>query len=127
MGSPADEPQRDDGEAQVRVTIAAPFAVGKYAVTFDEWDACVADGVCNGYRPDDRRLGGKYPVINVHWEDAKAYTAWLSRKTGKAYRLTTEAERGDPHLVCRSGDRGSGGGLRPSHSRFCASIPILIC
>jgi formylglycine-generating enzyme required for sulfatase activity len=44
MGSPANEPERSNDEAEVRVTIAAPFAVGKYAVTFDEWDACVADG-----------------------------------------------------------------------------------
>src|SRR5262249_836873 len=51
MGSPENEPGRFDGEAQVRVSIAGPFAVGKYAVTFDEWDACVADGGCNGYKP----------------------------------------------------------------------------
>jgi formylglycine-generating enzyme required for sulfatase activity len=43
MGSPADEPQRSSEEALVSVTIAAPFAAGKYAVTFDEWDACIAD------------------------------------------------------------------------------------
>ena len=39
------------------MTFARPFAVGRFAVTFDEWDACAADGGCNGYRPDDRRLG----------------------------------------------------------------------
>ena len=53
---------------QHRVTIARPFAVGKFAVTFDEWDACVADGGCNGYKaqPADEGWGrGKRPVINV--------------------------------------------------------------
>ena len=44
---------RDEGPQHL-VTIAKPFAVGKYEVTFDEWDACVAGGGCNGHRPDDR-------------------------------------------------------------------------
>ncbi len=75
------------------VRIVAPFAVGRYAVTFDEWDACVADGGCKGYRPGDKGWGrGKRPVINVSFDDAVAYVAWLTRKTGKAYRLLSEAE-----------------------------------
>jgi formylglycine-generating enzyme required for sulfatase activity len=79
---------------QHEVTIAQPFAVGRYAVTFAEWDACVADGGCNGYQPRDEGWGrGKLPVINVNWDVAKAYAAWLSRKTGKTYRLLSEAER----------------------------------
>src|SRR5262245_11843734 len=74
MGSPSNEPQRYDAEAQVRISIPAPFAVCGYAVTFDEWGACVADGGCNGYRPDDKGWGrGKRPVINVNWEDSKSY------------------------------------------------------
>jgi formylglycine-generating enzyme required for sulfatase activity len=49
-GSPANEPQRRASwEEQARVSIPAPFAVGRFAVTFDEWNACVADGGCNGY------------------------------------------------------------------------------
>ena len=57
------------------VKIAQPFAVGKYEVTFAEWDACVTGGGCNGYRPDDEGWGrGRRPVINVSWEDARAYT-----------------------------------------------------
>jgi formylglycine-generating enzyme required for sulfatase activity len=94
MGSPANEAERISWEDQVRVSIGAPFVVGRYAVTFDEWDACVADGGCNGYKPDDQGWGrGKRPVINVRWDDAQAYTAWLSRKTSKIYRLLSEAER----------------------------------
>jgi formylglycine-generating enzyme required for sulfatase activity len=101
MGSPANEPERSDREAQVKVSIAAPFAAGKYAATFDEWDACVVDGGCKGH--DLTGLGrgpGKRPVIGVNWDDAKAYTAWLSRKTGKSYRLLSEAER---EYVTRAG------------------------
>jgi formylglycine-generating enzyme required for sulfatase activity len=90
MGSP---PAERGAEAQHRVTIASPFAVSKFEITFDEWDACVKEGGCGGYRPHDQGWGrGKRPVINTSWEDAKAYTDWLSRKTGKPYRLLSEAE-----------------------------------
>jgi formylglycine-generating enzyme required for sulfatase activity len=101
MGSPEQEEGRFDDEALVPVTIAKPFAVGKFAVTFDQWDACVADGGCNGYRPDDLGWGrGNRPVIYVSWDDAKAYAEWLSQKTGKTYRLLSEAER---EYVTRAG------------------------
>ena len=78
---------------QHKVVIAQPIAVGRFAVTFEEWDACVDDRGCNGYRPADQDWGrGSRPVINVNWNDAKAYVAWLSQKTGKKYRLLSEAE-----------------------------------
>jgi formylglycine-generating enzyme required for sulfatase activity len=88
------EPERGNGEAQVLVTIARPFAVSKFAIIFAEWDACVADGGCKGYRSDDRRWGrDKRPVINVARNDAKLYIEWLNAKTGKTYRLLSETER----------------------------------
>jgi formylglycine-generating enzyme required for sulfatase activity len=94
MGSPAKEAQRESDEGpQHTVTIAKPFAVGRFAVTFEEWDACVADGECRGYKPADQGWGrDRRPVINVSWHDAKAYVEWLGKKTGKGYRLLTEAE-----------------------------------
>ena len=55
MGSPPSEMQ---AEAQHRVTIAYPFAVGKFAITFNEWEACLKDGGCDGYLPDDQGWGG---------------------------------------------------------------------
>jgi formylglycine-generating enzyme required for sulfatase activity len=75
------------------VTIARPFAVGKYEVTFTEWDACVSAGGCK-HSPDSRRWErGKTPVFNVSWSDvSEEYLPWLSRTTGKTYRLLTEAE-----------------------------------
>ena len=76
-----------------RVRIGEALAVGKYEVTFGEWDTCVAGGGCNGYRPDDRGWGrGRRPVVNVSWDDAKAYVRWLSERTGAEYRLLSEAE-----------------------------------
>jgi formylglycine-generating enzyme required for sulfatase activity len=94
MGSPESEPGRHSDESpQHRVTIAKPFAVGRFAVIFDEWDACVADSGCHGYKPGDQGFGrGRRPVADVSWDDAKAYVAWLSSKTGKSYRLLSEAE-----------------------------------
>src|SRR5687768_499761 len=69
------------------------FAMGKYAVTFDDWEACVEGGGCGGYVPPDNGWGrGKRPVVNVSWDDAQAYLRWLSDKSGKTYRLPTEEE-----------------------------------
>jgi formylglycine-generating enzyme required for sulfatase activity len=82
------------------VVIPSPFAVGRFAVTFAEWDACVADGGCEGYRPDDEGWGRDNPVINVSWDDAKLYIKWLNAETGKTYRLLSEAER---EYVTRAG------------------------
>jgi formylglycine-generating enzyme required for sulfatase activity len=95
MGSPEDEPERNKNEGpQHIVQFARQFAVGRFAVTFDEWDACVADGGCDGYKPNDNGWGhGNRPVIHVSWSDAQAYVAWLSNTTGKTYRLLSEAER----------------------------------
>jgi formylglycine-generating enzyme required for sulfatase activity len=114
MGSPESERGRGKDEGPRRtVTFAQPFAVGKFEVTFAEWDACAADNGCK-HKPEDQGWGrGKKPVINVSWSDAREYVAWLARKSGKPYRLLTEAEweyaaRGvtkatDPHTAFSTG------------------------
>ena len=81
-------------EPQHRVTLAKPFAVSKYELIFADWDACVAGGGCNGYKPNDQPWGRgqQQPVTNVTWNDAQAYVTWLSQVTGKRYRLLSEAE-----------------------------------
>lgn len=112
MGSPEDEPERYGNEGpQHRVKIARRFAVGKLAVTRDEFEKFVNE---TSYSPGDKcftlednkpedRIGrsflkpgfdqdGKHPVVCINWDDAKAYVAWLSKKTGKLYRLLSESE-----------------------------------
>jgi formylglycine-generating enzyme required for sulfatase activity len=75
-----------------QVAIAEPFAIGRYEVTFDEWEACFADGGC-AKNPDDHKWGrGRRPVVNITFADAQAYAKWLSEKTGETYRLPSEAE-----------------------------------
>lgn len=95
MGSPASERGHQGSESpQHQVTIAKSIAVSKFPVTFAQWDACVDGGGRNGYRPDDKGWGRENrPVINIRWNDAKAYIAWLSAKTRLRYRLLSEAER----------------------------------
>jgi formylglycine-generating enzyme required for sulfatase activity len=94
---PAGEFKMGSGETvyekpEHRVVIANPFAIGRREITFEEWDLCVASGGCK-YRPDDHGWGrGSRPVIDVSWDDAKAFVNWLSQKTQKGYRLPSEAE-----------------------------------
>ena len=94
MGSPPmEDGSGSAGGPRHTVTIGYRLAVGVYEVTFAEWDACVADGGCDGYRPGDYGWGrGTRPVILMDWNDAQAYVAWLSRKTGRSYRLLSESE-----------------------------------
>jgi formylglycine-generating enzyme required for sulfatase activity len=93
MGSPAEEPDRRDHEGpQRKVVIAQPFELGKFEVTFAEWDVCLAEGACKN-NPSANGWGrGRRPVIFVSWQDAQQYLTWLSRKMNKQYRLPTEAE-----------------------------------
>jgi len=94
MGSPADEPNRLDQEGPAHPVSVPRFAIARTEVTFAEWDACVADGGCDGFTPPDMGEGrGPIPVFNVSWQDAKAYVAWLNGKVpGDPYRLPSEAE-----------------------------------
>jgi formylglycine-generating enzyme required for sulfatase activity len=109
MGSKDSDPNRQEDELLHRVTIARPFAVAATEVTWNQWEACVTDGHCDGYAVESAlRLDfngepngnyvdfgrGKRPVVGISWYDAIAYVGWLNRKTGNddQYRLLTDAE-----------------------------------
>jgi formylglycine-generating enzyme required for sulfatase activity len=107
LGSPPGESGRQTFEAAPHaIEIARPFAVGRYAVTFTQWDACYAEGGCGHRRLGDLDFGrGKRPAIFVSWTEAQLYVQWLKRQTGQPYRLLSEAEweyaaRGCKNLKC---------------------------
>jgi formylglycine-generating enzyme required for sulfatase activity len=112
MGSPETEADRlpEEGPQHV-VTIRVPFAVGRLHVTVDQFTAFAketgrdADPKCwtyergtfeeraeRSWRNPGFAQGGSHPAVCLSWNDAKAYADWLAKKTGKPYRLMSEAE-----------------------------------
>ncbi|TAL95051.1 MAG: hypothetical protein EPN73_14915 [Paraburkholderia sp.] len=88
MGSATDDPS----ERPVHhVTIEAPFAIGKYAVTIEQWNACVDAKACPTLSSDNNP-SKTAPARDLSWDDAQTYVKWLAKTTGKPYRLPTEAE-----------------------------------
>jgi formylglycine-generating enzyme required for sulfatase activity len=93
MGAPQGEKDSDSTEEPLHaVTIDKPFAISKSELTFAAWDTCVAYGDCPRGLPDSGFGRNRQPVINATWDDAQKYVAWLSKITGKPYRLLSEAE-----------------------------------
>ena len=82
------------GVAYVRATIRIdkPFSIGQHEVTVALWNRCAADGWCEA-RPGlkDPKLQD-HPMVRVTWHDAHRLALWLSKKTGRTYRLPTEHE-----------------------------------
>jgi formylglycine-generating enzyme required for sulfatase activity len=75
------------------VTIKEPYAIGRYEITFDDWDRCVSAGGCTKQPSDDGWGRGRRPVIHVSFHDISGqFLPWLSRVTGRTYRLPAEAE-----------------------------------
>jgi formylglycine-generating enzyme required for sulfatase activity len=109
MGSPETEKYREKDEGQHRVTINYSFAVSKAPITWDQWEACARDAMCDGQAVETalrkEKQGktekeeymdygrGNRPVVGISWWDAQVFVGWLNKKTGKdQYRLLTEAE-----------------------------------
>lgn len=90
MGSPAAETGRDPDETQRKVKVPA-FALGTTEVTNRQWNTCIADGGCPE-RAADAVGSADHPAVNISWDDARGYVAWLARRTGVQYRLPREDE-----------------------------------
>ncbi|MEL6568062.1 MAG: SUMF1/EgtB/PvdO family nonheme iron enzyme [Pseudomonadota bacterium] len=95
--SPAEGPQRP-------VTFSGFFAMSETEVTFAQWRACVAGGGCSAVANDNGWGRSNRPVINVTWNDASAYAAWLSQQTGERYALPSEAQW---EYAARGGETGT--------------------
>lgn len=102
MGSPASEAGRFNSEGPQRRVSVPAFAAGKFEVTWNEYTACVSAGGCAALKADGFG-GGTRPVTNVSWNEAVAYTKWLSNKTSQTYRLLSEAEW---EYAARAGNSG---------------------
>ena len=128
MGSPATEKDRDKNEVQHEVTISKPFYMGITHVTVDQFAAFVKDsgwyktdaendGWSSSFEFKDGKLTtekvdgcswrnpsmdqkGDHPVVQVSWNDARAFCDWLSKKSGKTVVLPTEAQW---EYACRAG------------------------
>ena len=93
LGAPETDSSARPNEKPARpVTFSRMFAISVTEVTFSEWQACVADGGCASTPSDNGWGAGRRPVINVSWDDAQAYTTWISQKTGHSYALPSEAQ-----------------------------------
>lgn len=116
MGTPADEQGRQDDEGPLHpVTFAKPFAISRFQVTTGEWDAYLQESGAQIKDGDDRpgrrctaskpsyKQGPRQPAVCMSYYDVKDYVAWLSKKTGKTYRMVSEAER---EYAARAGSTG---------------------
>lgn len=82
-----------DEAGSTAANIDHDFAIGRNDITFDDWDRCVDDGACKAIADDSGWGRGSRPLIFVSFDDATTqYLPWLSRLSGKEYRLPTKDE-----------------------------------
>lgn len=88
MGSNSDDPSEKPAH---HVTLREPFAIGKYEVTAEQWNACAAAEACPRIATI-AAVPNNSPARDVSWDEAQQYVQWLSKLSGKSYRLPSEAE-----------------------------------
>ena len=141
MGSPdgsggdqddvAEAGRSEDEGPRHKVSIERRFALGRFAVTFEDWQKAQVhtdwkrlSGIA-AREPNDEGWGhGRRPVIGVSWEDARAYCRWLSGITGREYRLPSEAEW---EHSCRAGTEtpwSTGDTISEAEARFAADSTV---
>lgn len=123
MGAAGATPRRSAEGPPLAVEIARPFALARRETSVAEWGACVAAKAC-APAPDTGWNGDDLPVTNVSWTDAEAFAGWLSRATGKAYRLPSEAEW---EYAARAGATSSfsfGDALAAKDASFDGALPF---
>lgn len=94
LGASDTDPEHHHHELPAhQVSITYPLAIGRFEVSFAEWDACATAGMCRKdvNQPSWGRYG-QHPVVNVDWRDTQIYLVWLKKVSGIEYRLLTEAE-----------------------------------
>ena len=122
MGSAADDPMRLPDDLPLReAVVEAPFAIGVYEVTQLEWMTCVRAGACRAL-DDDGWRGPELPVSNIGWDSAHEYLAWISRATGRSYRLRPRPS-GSMRAGQARGRPGTGGTIRRSSANTRTSCP----
>lgn len=87
MGSPDDEPNRSGNEGPLREVALRPFLMSQSEITADQWQICVDAGACRAAQGS-----GGAAITGVSFDDAQAYTAWLSEVSGRPHRLPSEAQ-----------------------------------
>ena len=127
QGGPRNEPQSIEIERPLREVNVRAFFMGQTAVTFEEWDACVADGGCTHHPGDESWGRGSRPVIDVSWDDAQEYVDWLSNRTGQDYRLPSESEWEYATRAGTTGRFNTGDCITTDQANFNGEVPATGC
>ncbi len=89
---PESAPYRSEEAPAHKVSIRWPIAVSKHGISAENWRACVEAGACRPTLASYLSAGPGISATRVSWFDAKSYAGWLSQRTGRHYRLLSEAE-----------------------------------